>query len=299
MPGSASEGPMWPVTVYARGSVIRIGTAGWQYRDWAGIVYPKPKPGGFDELAAIATFFNTVEINTSFYGPPRRHVAEAWISRVASNADFRFTAKLWKGFTHERNASVQDEKLFKDGVEPLMASGRLGAVLVQFPWSYRNEPENRAYLRKLRDRFDEYPLVVEVRHGSWTEPDVLDELAELGIGLCNIDQPLFHRSVKPTAILTSAVGYVRLHGRNYKQWFSTKADVRERYDYLYSASELDPWVDRIKIVAEDAEDTYVVTNNHNLGKSAVNAFELKALLGERVSPPQRLVERYPELRDIS
>jgi uncharacterized protein YecE (DUF72 family) len=287
------------VAVYAKESVIRVGTAGWQYRDWASIVYPKPKPRGFDELVAIATFFNLVEINSSFYGPPRRQVAAAWTSRVARNPLFRFTAKLWKGFTHERNATWQDEKLFKDGVEPLMESGRLGALLMQFPWSYRNEPGNRAYLRKLRDRFAEYPLVVEVRHGSWTESDVLDELAELRIGLCNIDQPLFHRSVKPAAISTSGIGYVRLHGRNYKQWFSTKADVRERYDYLYSASELDPWVDRIKTVAEDAEDTYVVTNNHNLGKSAVNAFELKALLGEHVSPPQQLVEKYPELRDIA
>jgi len=159
-----------------------------------------------------------------------------------------------------------------------MEAERLGALLMQFPWSFRNEPENRIYLRRLRDRFVDYPLVVEVRHASWIEPDVLDELAEVGVGLSNIDQPLFHRSVKPAALATSAVGYVRLHGRNYREWFSKKADVRARYDYLYTAQELEPWVDRIRTVAEDARDTYVVTNNHNLGTAVVNAFELKAFL---------------------
>src|SRR5215472_5201676 len=124
--------------------MIRIGTAGWKYRDWAGIVYPKPKPRGFDELSHIASFFNTVEINSSFYGPPRRTAAEQWIARVSGNADFRFTAKLWKGFTHERNAAAADERLFKDGLLPLMEAGRLGALLMQFPWSFRNEPDNRA-----------------------------------------------------------------------------------------------------------------------------------------------------------
>src|SRR5215212_3404376 len=106
--------------------MIRIGTAGWQSRDWAGIVYPKPKPRGFDELSFLASFFNTVEINSSFYGPPRPKVTSAWADRVAQSPEFRFTAKLWKGFTHERNATAEDERLFKDGMDPLMKSGRLG-----------------------------------------------------------------------------------------------------------------------------------------------------------------------------
>jgi uncharacterized protein YecE (DUF72 family) len=92
---------------------------------------------------------------------------------------------------------------------------------MQFPWSLGNEPENRIYLRRLHERFAEYPLVVEVRHASWIEPDVLDELAESGVGLSNIDQPLFHRSVKRQRS-PSAIGYVRVHGRNYQQWFSKK-----------------------------------------------------------------------------
>jgi len=98
-------------------------------------VYPKPKPRGFDELSYIAGFFDTVEINTSFYGPPRPEVSQAWVERVAANPVFRFTAKLWKGFTHDRNATAEDERLFRNGMEPLIESGRLGSILVQFPWS--------------------------------------------------------------------------------------------------------------------------------------------------------------------
>jgi uncharacterized protein YecE (DUF72 family) len=133
--------------------VIRIGTAGWQYRDWAGIVYPKPKPRGFDELSFLATLFNAVEINSSFYGPPRPTAAKASVDRVSSRSDFRFTAKLWKGFTHGRNATADEERLFKDGIGPLMDADRLGALLIQFPWSFRNEPDNRAYLHRLHRQF--------------------------------------------------------------------------------------------------------------------------------------------------
>lgn len=279
--------------------MIHIGTAGWQYRDWAGIVYPRPKPRKFDELSYLATFFSTVEINSSFYGAPRPAAARGWVERVAGRPEFRFTAKLWRGFTHERNAMLSDEKMFKEGIEPLIEAGRLGAILLQFPWSFKNDTENRNHVRRLRGQFDSYPLVLEVRHSSWIQPEILDMLAELEMGFCNIDQPLFRRSVKPSAHSTCAIGYVRLHGRNYKQWFSAKADVRERYDYLYPLNELEPWADRVKAVAEDAEETYVVMNNHNLGKAVVNAFELAALLDRLIDPPPQLIAAYPELRNLT
>src|SRR5262249_27479140 len=128
--------------------------------------------------------------------------------------------------------------------------------------AFKNEPENRSYIWQVRNRFADYPLVLEVRHSSWIEPHVLDALADLGVRLCNIDQPLVHRSVKPTAHSTSGIGYVRLHGRNYQQWFSPKADVRARYNFLYSVEQLEPWVGRIRKISHETRDTYVVTNNH-------------------------------------
>ncbi len=280
--------------------MIRVGPAGWAYKDWEGIVYPSDKPKGFDPVAFLARYFDTIEINSSFYGAPRASAAKKWVERVEANPRFRFTAKLAQVFTHKRNATTQDEHDFKEGIAPLVEAGRFGALLLQFPWSFRFDQKNRLYLLELQSRFREYPLVLEVRHASWAQPEVLDLLAELDIGLANIDQPLFKRSIKPGAEVTAPIGYVRLHGRNYKNWFSAKADVRERYDYLYTVDELEPWVDRIKTVASKAKDTYAVTNNHNVGKAVVNALEVGSILrGKEVNAPAWLVEHYPELREFA
>lgn len=276
--------------------MIRVGPAGWSYKDWRGVVYPRARPSGFHEASYLARYFDTIELNVSFYRPVAAREAANWVERVAHNPRFRFTAKLWRGFTHERNASLADEQAVKEGFAPLLEGGLLGAVLLQFPWSFRNTEENRRYVARLRSQFSQYPLVLEVRHASWNEPAVLKFLEQLDLGLCNIDQPLFHRSIKPGAGATSATGYVRLHGRNYRNWFAQNQHTGERYDYLYSLAELEPWVDRIKTVAAAAQDTYVVTNNHYLGKGVVNALEIASILkGEPVAAPPPLVEHYPEL----
>ncbi len=280
--------------------MTRIGPAGWAYKDWWGIVYPARKPRGFHELTLLSGYFDTIEINVSFYRPITAKTATAWLDKIQQNANFRFTAKLWRGFTHDRNATEADEQEFKTGLAPLFEAGRLGPLLLQFPWSFRNTPENRDYVSRLRTRFFEYPLVLEVRHASWSEPGVLDLLEQLDLGLCNIDQPLFKRSLKPSGLATSAIGYVRLHGRNYKSWFTENKHVGERYDYLYSVTELEPWLDRIKAVEHGTKDTYVVTNNHYLGKAVVNGLEISSILkGKPVSAPASLVEHYPELQEFT
>ncbi len=279
--------------------MIRIGPAGWAYKDWWGIVYPKQRPRGFHEISFLAQYFDVIEINTSFYGPFTAKSATAWLRRIEANPRFRFTAKCWRGFTHDRNATQADEMVFRDGLAPLVEAGKLGVLLLQFPWSFRNSEENREYVARLRARFGEYPVVLEVRHASWSDSGVLDFLAQLDIGLCNIDQPLFKKSVLPGAITTSAVGYIRLHGRNYKSWFTENKHVGERYDYLYSPEELEPWIDRVKVVERAAEETYVVTNNHYLGKGIVNALEIRSILsGEPIPGPESLEDRYPELKDF-
>jgi uncharacterized protein YecE (DUF72 family) len=263
-------------------------------------VYPAPKPRGFHEASYLANYFDTIEINVSFYRPIPGGTAADWLERVQHNENFRFTAKLWRGFTHDRNATAKDEKEFKQGLTPLFEAGRLGALLLQFPWSFRNTPENREYVARLRAQFREYPLVLEVRHASWSEPGTLDVLEQLELGLCNIDQPLFKRSVKPSAVATSSIGYVRLHGRNYQSWFTENRHVGERYDYLYSVEELDSWLDRVKAVEHTTTDLYVVTNNHYLGKAVVNALEISSILhGQPVPVPPPLLAHYPELQDFA
>ena len=281
-------------------AVILIGPAGWSYPDWRGIVYPEHKPRGFHELDYLAHFFDAVEINTTFYNPPRPEVVKGWVRQVEHNPNFTFTAKLWQGFTHDRNATPQDERMFKQGIEPLVEAKRLGALLLQFPWSFKNTAESREYVTKLCRQFREYPMVIEVRHNSWNKPEILEMLSELGIGFCNIDQPVIGRSIKPTENVTAPVGYVRLHGRNYKEWFTSNEDPGERYNYLYRLEELDPWVERIRHIAKESKVTFVITNNHARGKAVTNALQLTALItGRTIQCPESLLEEHPALAQIA
>ena len=280
----------------ARGQ-IRIGPAGWSYKDWAGPVYPVPKPRGFDPLEYLSRYFDTIEINSTFYRPAARSTADEWIRRVAHNSDFRFTAKLWNRFTHARDTafSPADVEAVNEGIGPLFDAGQLGALLLQFPWSFKRTDESRQWLDDVTRAFRRYPLVLEVRHESWNVPGFYRELAERGIGFVNIDQPHFHHSIKPSATATASVGYVRLHGRNYADWFREGAGVEERYDYLYSADELDPWVERAKDVGAATIETFIITNNHFQGQAIANAVMLKAKIdGAPVVAPPPVVAAFPD-----
>ena len=277
--------------------MIHFGTAGWLYKDWEGLVYPKVKPADFDPLHFLARFFSTVEINSTFYGPATPRTADKWIARVSDFPDFRFTAKLWKRFTHERGSAWtrREVKEARAAFDRMMKADKLGAVLIQFPWSFRRTNENREWLDDVSTAFKDFPLVLEVRHSTWNTPEFYEELSDRGIGFVNIDQPLFHNSIKPSASVTSPVGYIRVHGRNYKDWFRKGAGVEARYDYLYSKDELKPWADRAKDVASAAEETFVVTNNHYKGKAAANALMLKSLVtGKKSEAPETLLNAYPD-----
>jgi uncharacterized protein YecE (DUF72 family) len=289
-------------TPAARRGRILVGPAGWSYSDWNGIVYPSRRPHGFHEAAYLAEFFDTIEINTSFYNPLRPDLAAHWLDRIAANPRFLFTAKLWRKFTHEAGTTAEDEKFVRAGFDILRGAGRLGAVLLQFPFSFHHTPENLARLRKILDAFPDYPLVVEVRHSSWVQPDFYEFLHARRVGICNIDQPLIGRSIQPGERATSALGYVRLHGRRYDTWFSDdlETSAHDRYNYLYSEEELEPWAKRVRHVSAETETTFVVTNNHFEGKSIVNALQLIHMLtGSKVRVPESLRHRYPQLDSIA
>jgi uncharacterized protein YecE (DUF72 family) len=283
-------------------TALRIGPAGWSYADWAGYVYPSRRSKGFHEATFLAEFFDTIEINTSFYHPMRADHAALWVERVSANPRFLFTAKLWKRFTHEAGANAQDERLVRAGFEVLQSAGKLGALLLQFPFSFHRTPETTAHLAALLQRFSDYPLVVEVRHSTWNVPETFDLLRNANAGFCNIDQPVIGRSIKPSAEATAPVGYVRLHGRRYDTWFTDDEAIppHERYNYLYSTAELAPWAERVRKVTERAKTTFVITNNHYQGKGVVNALQLIGILkGSKVKVPEPLRERYPELDRIA
>jgi len=279
---------------------VRVGTSGWSYRDWKGVVYPGTPGPGFRALAYLSEFFDTVEINTTFYHPPSPRSCERWLEDVAGNPAFRFTVKLWQRFTHEPEWEPGDVDVFLDAVRPLLDSRRVGALLVQFPWSFDHSRENAEKLKRLADAFQRLPLALELRNASWDNDKVLDWLRRHGVGFCNIDQPASRRSITGTDYVTGPMAYYRLHGRNRDAWFDKSAGRDQRYDYLYSAEELDPWISRIDAAREKAEQVYVMANNHFRGQAPVNALQLRAALsGGKVRVPPSLIEYYPVLQGIA
>lgn len=283
-----------------RSERIRVGPAGWSYKDWVGQVYPKPQPRGFDPLAYLAAYFDAVEINATFYRIPDAKTTRQWVERVREHPAFRFTAKLWQGFTHEGTASAQDEAAFRRAMDPLQEVGRLGAVLLQFPYRVHHTAERRARLRHLAEVFRAYPLVLEVRHRSWDRPEVYEFLLALGMGFCNIDQPQVSYSMGLTDRVTSAVGYLRLHGRNAAAWFAEDGNATERYNYRYVGEEIQALRETAEVISRRARESYLITNNHFRGQAALNALELRYHLRRAPIPvPPPLLTAYPELRLIA
>ena len=291
---------------------IYLGTAGWSYKDWEGIVYPAQIKKSQHPVEYMARYFDTIEINTSFYGHIKPEWGKLWCKKARlANPQFLFTAKLNRAFTHSPLVVVEstsaetiqigpnDERRAKAGFDSIAEENMLGAVLLQFPISFKNTDRNRDYLDGLIEKFRQYPLVIEVRHNSWTNEGTLRYFAQKGVAFCNIDQPLLGKAVVPSAQVTSSIGYVRLHGRNYEQWFDSDSGS-DRYNYLYTQPELEKWKARIDIIAGKAQRTFVVTNNHFEGKAAVNALQLKSMLsGGVVKVPECLRSRYWELGEIA
>ena len=292
---------------------LRIGTAGWSYKDWNGVFYPpEVQRKKVHALEYLAHFFDVVEINTSFYGHIRPELAKLWVKKVAFNPDFVFTAKLHQSFTHSPLAVMEptsaasirptdeDEAKAREGLDALAGEGKLGALLIQFPVSFKNTSLNREYLERLLRQFIEYPRVVEVRHDSWDNEETLASFAREDVAFCNIDQPVIGKSIAPTEHVTSKLGYVRLHGRNYETWFANTGGVEMRYDYLYNDEELNEWHNRIKKVTAASQETYVILNNHYQGKAVVNALQIRAKLeAKRVPVPENLAAFYPQLNQIA
>lgn len=276
--------------------VWRCGPAGWSYPHWHGIFYPRPKPRGFHPLEYLARYYDMVEINTSFYRPPRPEVARLWMRQVEHNPAFAFTAKLNRRFTHERILEPGEVGAFKEGLWPLLTEGRLGCLLMQFPWSFRYTEENREYFIRLRRLFYEFPLAAEMRHSSWMHEEARGVFVDHHVAFCNIDQPPHMRAMPPTAYLTSPIAYVRLHGRQKAGWLSEfdQGAPASRCDYLYRAEELAEWKTRIERLRTNAATTFVVFNNDVGGKALVNSVQLRTMIdGSPQAAPRGLVRQYP------
>ena len=310
---------------------VRVGTSGWSYPTgpgkWNGIFYPatRSKKDGtkdFDELRFYAEHFNTVEVNSTFYGQPRAEVTRAWVQRTP--ATFDFSLKLYQKFTHPKMfkesalqrapgsegalldllAAVTQSDIddYRAGIEPLASSGRLGALLAQFPASFKDTLPSRDYLAQLLRAFADYPVAVELRHRSWSDSfgDTLSLLNSFGAALVQIDEPKFKLSIRQNWLPNvKTFYYMRLHGRNAAQWWHHE-HRDDRYNYLYTADELQEFAETAGAAKELVKKSYLYTNNHFAAKSVVNAVMLKAQLGEPIEGeyPPGLVEQYPEIESL-
>lgn len=264
-----------------------IGTSGWSYPKgegtWTGYFYPT---GKINELEYYSQFFKTVEINSTFYRPPNTGYVLNWARRVPE--DFLFTVKLWQKFTHPkmyqestgRDAVISqaDVDLFKQGIEPLVRHGKLGAMLAQFPPSFKNDAYGQQILHAVAKTFGEYRLAVELRHRSWSDDkDTADLLKQHNVAWVQIDEPKFKTSVSKYIPLTSDMAYFRFHGRNAEMWW--KGDRETRYKYLYSPEEIEELADKVREASKDSALLFAFFNNHWRGYAPRNAVDMKKSLG--------------------
>ena len=294
---------------------LRIGTSGWNYPGglgtWNGIFYPpaRGRAKGFDELSFYAEHFNTVEVNSTFYGQPRADVCRTWAARTP--AGFEFSAKLYRKFTHPKMvehepASPFDLDEFKRGIDPLASAGKLGALLVQFPPSFKSDPASLDYVQWLLHAFAGYGMAVELRHSSWSDAlgDTLSLLNTYGAALVQIDEPKFRFSIAQNQLPNiQGIYYMRLHGRNAAQWWNHEK-AEDRYNYLYSPTEVSEFVETIAAAREIVKKVYLYSNNHFSAKSVANVAMIKQQLGEPVEGEysEEFLSRYPELvreRDVA
>jgi uncharacterized protein YecE (DUF72 family) len=289
---------------------LRIGTSGWNYPSgkgtWNGIFYPAPgsRPKRFDELAFYAERFNTVEVNSTFYGQPRANVSAAWVRRTPPG--FEFAIKLYQKFTHpnltsdKSPVSEADIAAFKQGIEPLAKGDRLGPLLAQFPASFKDTPESRGYLQWLLTTFGEYDVAVELRHKTWSDhrDAIFDLLHERGAAWTQIDEPKFRFSIRQDLMPNiRTFYYMRLHGRNAANWWEHEHS-EDRYNYLYSAAELRPFAEAVRTAKALVKKQYVYLNNHFAAQAVADAATLRHMLDEPVDAPMppELVTRYPMLK---
>ncbi len=274
--------------------ILRIGPAGWLHKNWEGLVFPKPVPTGFHPLEFLADRFDTVEISHSFHEFIRPEVGKLWATRVAHNPRFQFTARLHRQFSHERILNADDARRWSEGLLPMLAMGKLGCVLMQFPSAFRFTAENKDFLIRVRRAFHQFPLVAELRHESWTVPEAVGTLIDYHVGFCNIDQPESIRATKPTSLLTWRTGMVKLHGRVTGPGHNAFDDRGERTSgnsHLYSLDELSSWKTRLDRFLPFSQSVFVLFNNDVGGKAVVNAMQFRSIATAEPHRLPRMLQR--------
>jgi uncharacterized protein YecE (DUF72 family) len=286
------------------------GTAGWSYDDWYGPFYPEKTEKGFSELEFYSQFFDCVEVNSTFYRHFPPSTAEKWLRQVRKNPKFVFLVKLFQQFTHgnrQRDREfLKNRSIIMEFLSPFVEQKKFGGILAQFSEYYRESEQARDYIALIMDFFHDYPLFFELRHVSWYSGRAREFLRHNEVNVIAIDQPELRGMIGFDPEIMGKIGYVRFHGRNAATWEAGRQNLKEgknnedpsaRYNYLYSGSELDEIEEKLNRVKAHCERTYLIMNNHPLGKAIVNALELIRRMRdlEKVRVPDTILKYFPEV----
>ncbi len=297
-------------------SGIRVGTCSWTDPTMVRAWYPPAVRSAADRLRYYAGFFDTVEVNSSYYGIPTPENARLWAERTPPGFVFHVKAfgmmtrhgvkpdqlppPLREGhaFELDRGGRILHPdpalragsfELFSEALEPLRADGKLGMILMQFPPYFVANEANREYIAWARDRLTPDRMAVEFRHNSWVQPemleDTLDLLTGLGASYVCVDEPRMQtaNALPPISAATSDIGYVRFSGRNADTWNARVPSAAERFRDLYDEPELKEWVEPIRALSGQTDTTYVMFNNCFADYAPRNARQMMSLLD--VAPP--------------
>ena len=254
------------------------GTCGFSYKDWVGVYYPEDLPAK-NWLSFYAREFNSLELNSTYYALPGLATMESLANKTGEG--FLFSVKANQEMTHTRRSGEEVSRAFIRILQPLVAAGKLGCVLAQFPYSFGYNPANRDYLQRLSDWLQGYPLVIEFRNSAWLNSETRDWLTARDIGFCCVDVPELPRLMPPVAVVTSEIGYIRFHGRNVAKWWQHE-QAWERYDYSYNNSELEPWLPKIQMISRAAKNTFIFANNHWRGQAVDTIRQVRSMLDQFV-----------------
>ena len=266
---------------------LLLGCSGWSYTDpaekggWTGTLYPDSKTR---RLAFYAQFFNTVEMDSTFYEKFYSHMTKGTFYGMANATpeDFQFSVKVPESVTHDKRLNVEKGAItspeeFLDKISPLKTANKLGAVLIQLPPSFTvKEFSNTA---QFLDRLPTgYEYALEFRHPSWETEGPWDMLKHYNIATVMTDSPSQDNlQILSNVTVTASHAFIRWHGRN----------AKHRYNYLYSKDELSPWVPKVKQIQAETQILRGYFNNHYGAKAVVNALEFREILGEALSSEQQ------------
>ncbi len=265
-------------------------------------------PKTFRKLEFYSRFFDCVEVNATFYNPSfSPEIARGWLNDVSGNKDFVFTVKLYRGFTHTFKVLKKEVRSIQKFLDVFASEGKLGGVLIQFPYAFTYNPARCRYIMELSRTFRQHRLFVEVRHYSWDTPAMYNFFQDNKLHLVNVDLPHIKEHIRLNSLVWNGAAYFRLMGRNSVSWdnpWRLEEDRRhfisDRYNYLYSEDEIQHLFSLIESVKEQSNTTFAVFHNDPEANSLINGFQMRYLAQKKKIPvPQNMTNSFPELKTIS